>query len=132
MAGKGVTVLATTHYMDEAEYCNMIGMMHRGELIAFASPDDLKDAVKGVLFQVECSQPMEAIQVLDQFSWVKEVSIHGVLLHVLVDQSTREKTLQKALNDNGFEILRMEETIPSLEDVFINFIEEKREALERV
>ena len=132
MAGKGVTVLATTHYMDEAEYCNMIGMMYRGELIAFASPDDLKDAVKGVLFQVECSQPMEAIQVLDQFSWVKEVSIHGVLLHVLVDQSTREKTLQKALNDNGFEILRMEETIPSLEDVFINFIEEKREALERV
>ena len=42
MAGRGVSVLATTHYMDEAEYCNMIGMMHRGELIAYASPDEVE------------------------------------------------------------------------------------------
>ncbi|MBN2045447.1 MAG: ABC transporter ATP-binding protein [Anaerolineales bacterium] len=126
MAGKGVSVLATTHYMDEAEYCNMIGMMHRGEMIAYASPDELKDSLEGILFQVECSQPTEALQILDQFSWTSEVSIHGVLLHVIADKANRLKEIQKSLKNAGIEIYRIEESIPSLEDVFITFIEEKR------
>ena len=84
------------------------------------------------LFQVECSEPMAAMQVLDQIPWVNEVSIHGVLLHVSVDHSDRDSVLRKTLEKNGFEILRMEETIPSLEDVFISLINEKRELNESV
>ena len=129
MAGRGVSVLATTHYMDEAEYCNMIGMMHRGEMIAYASPDELKDSLDGILFQVECSEPTEALQVIGAFDWSQEVSIHGVLLHVIVDRASRSKEIQKSLQKAGIEIYRIEESIPSLEDVFISFIEEKRKAV---
>ena len=60
LAGSGVSVLATTHYMDEAEYCNRVGMMYRGMLIANASPDELKASLPGVLFQLECDRPVEA------------------------------------------------------------------------
>jgi len=130
MAGRGVTVLATTHYMDEADYCNTIGMMYRGKLISFSSPDDLKEAVDGVLFQVECSLPMEAIKLLKEQTWVKEISIHGVLLHVLVDHARRMKAIQRILKNLGVEILRLEQTIPSLEDVFITLINEKRDQSE--
>ncbi|MGD8457740.1 MAG: ABC transporter ATP-binding protein [Anaerolineales bacterium] len=132
LAGKGVSVLATTHYMDEAEYCNMIGMMYRGELIAYASPDDLKGAINGTLFQVECSDPMGAIQVLEQIPWVKDIFIHGVLLHVLVDKPARDKALKKTLLENDISIVRMEENFPSLEDVFITSIEEHREKNQNV
>ena len=130
MAGRGVSVLATTHYMDEAEYCNMIGMMHRGELIAYASPDELKDSLEGVLFQIECSDPTGALEVIDAYDWSHEVSIHGVLLHVIVDKASREKEIRKSLRAAGIEIFRIEESIPSLEDVFITFIEDKRKAAE--
>jgi ABC-2 type transport system ATP-binding protein len=126
MAGKGVSVLATTHYMDEAEYCNMIGMMHRGELIAYASPDELKDSLEGILFQVECNHPNQARELLDEFSWTQEVSIHGVLLHIIADKANRFKDIQKSLKNAGLKITRIEESIPSLEDVFITFIEDKR------
>ncbi len=129
MAGRGVSVLATTHYMDEAEYCNMIGMMHRGELIAYASPDELKNSLEGILFQVECSDPTEALQLINAFDWSLEVSIHGVLLHVIVDKASRSREIQKTLEKAGIEIYRIEESIPSLEDVFISFIEEKRKAV---
>ena len=128
MAGKGVSVLATTHYMDEAEYCNMIGMMHRGELIAYASPDELKHSLEGILFQVESSDPTKALQLIDAYDWSLEVSIHGVLLHVIVDQPSRSRAIQRTLEKAGIEIYRIEESIPSLEDVFISFIEEKRKA----
>ncbi len=130
MAGNGVSVLATTHYMDEAEYCNMIAMMYRGELIAYASPDELRDNIPGVLYQVECDNPTEAMELLKQQPWVYEVSIHGVLLHVMVDDSKREKNLLKTLNNHHIEIIRMEESIPSLEDVFITTIEESRQKVE--
>jgi ABC-2 type transport system ATP-binding protein len=128
MAGRGVSVLATTHYMDEAEYCNMIGMMHRGELIAYASPDELKDSLEGILFQVECSDPTGALDLLSEYPWTQEVSIHGVLLHVITDRASRLKDIQKTLKNAGIRIFRIEESIPSLEDVFITFIEEERKA----
>ena len=130
LAGQGVTVLATTHYMDEAEYCNMIGMMYRGELVSLASPDELKDAINGVLFQVECTDPLAMMDVLKKEDWVEEISIHGVLLHVLVDHEKRERDIQRILRQNQQEIQRLEKTLPSLEDVFITLITEKRELVE--
>lgn len=126
MAGEGVTVLATTHYMDEAEYCNMIGMMHRGRLIALESPDRLKDAMPGVLLQVECDRPMEAVEVLDGQPDIEEVAIHGVLLHVNLAKSGKEKMVERLLKKAGITVHRVEETFPSLEDVFISMIEKNR------
>ena len=88
----------------------------------------LKDSLEGFLFQLECSDPTEALNLLAEYPWTQEVSIHGVLLHVIADKASRLKDIQKALKSAGIEITRIEESIPSLEDVFITFIEDKRKA----
>lgn len=126
MAGRGVSILATTHYMDEAEYCNTIGMMYRGKLIAVASPDTLKQTLPGTLLQVDCEQPARAKSVLSQISGVIDTSIHGAQLHVILDSQKLEKSLTKALSREGVKIHRIERIQPSLEDVFINMVEENR------
>jgi ABC-2 type transport system ATP-binding protein len=126
MAGEGVTILATTQYMDAAEYCNMIGMMHRGQLIALESPDTLKDAMPGVLLQVECDRPMKALEILEGQPDIEEVAIHGVLLHVNLPKSGKERMVERVLTRAGIKVYRIEETFPSLEDVFISMIEKNR------
>ena len=64
LAGQGISVLATTHYMDEADYCNIIAMMYQGEIVAQAGPDEIKDQLPGVLVQIDVDQPMEAQEFL--------------------------------------------------------------------
>jgi len=128
LAGKDVSVLATTHYMDEAEYCNTVGMMYQGKLIANASPDELKDELPGILFQLECNKPVEAERVLDGLSIVVDSSVHGVLVHVVVRRKNDKKKVLSLLENNGIEVVRMEEIEPSLEDVFITMVESSRSA----
>ncbi|MFN2145456.1 MAG: DUF4162 domain-containing protein, partial [Anaerolineales bacterium] len=91
-----------------------------------ASPDELRDNLEGYLFQVECNHPNQARELLDEMDWTYEVSIHGVLLHVIADRASRIKDIQKLLRKADIVITRIEESVPSLEDVFIAFIEEKR------
>ncbi|MEA2008636.1 MAG: ABC transporter ATP-binding protein [Chloroflexota bacterium] len=126
MAGQDVSVLATTHYMDEAEYCNTIGMMYRGRLIALSDPDTLKEDMKGVLFEIECDYPGRADAIFREMSGVLEVTLHGVLLHVTTEKKQMERQLKKELTKAGIEAARIEQVLPSLEDVFISMVEEQR------
>ena len=128
LAGKDVSVLATTHYMDEAEYCNNVGMMYQGKLIANASPDELKDALPGILYQLECNKPVKAEGVLDGLPEVVDSSVHGVLVHVVVQRKKDKNKVLSLLVENGIEVTRMEEIEPSLEDVFITMVESSRSA----
>lgn len=126
LAGKDVSVLATTHYMDEAEYCNTVGMMYQGKLIANASPDELKDDLPGLLFQLECNKPVEAEGVLDGLKEVVDSSVHGVLVHVVVRRKRDKNKVVSLLEKEGIEVHRMVEIEPSLEDVFITMVESSR------
>ena len=126
MAGEGVTVLATTHYMDEAEYCNIVGMMYQGELISLASPDTLRDEIPGLLFQLECDQPAAAEVLLQQIPGVLGVSAHGAQLHVAVQSEQVRPAAESALAQAGISLKHMEPILPSLEDVFIRLVEQKR------
>jgi len=128
LAGKDVSVLATTHYMDEAEYCNTVGMMYQGKLIANASPDELKDDLPGILFQLDCDKPVEAESVLDGLSEVVDSSVHGVLVHVVVRRKKDQNKILTLLENNGIQVERLEEIEPSLEDVFITMVESSRRA----
>lgn len=127
MAGEGVSVLATTHYMDEAEYCNTIGMMWRGKLIALASPDTLKDQMPGVLIQIESEAPDNVMAILEDTKGVLEVSMHGVQLHALLKSPKKIKKISKRLKESGVNFSTIEEIQPSLEDVFITVVEEYRQ-----
>jgi ABC-2 type transport system ATP-binding protein len=123
MASDGTSILATTHYMDEAEFCNTIGMMYQGEMIALASPDKLKDEMEGVLVQISCNQPLQAEEIADTLPGVIDTSIHGVRLHVRLKNENEIRALMRKLEDGGVEVYEIESILPSLEDVFINMVE---------
>ncbi|MGC9520756.1 MAG: ATP-binding cassette domain-containing protein [Anaerolineae bacterium] len=125
LAGQGVSVLATTHYMDEAEFCNVIGMMHRSRLIALSDPDSLKEGVIGVLFEVDCQEPGRAELVLKELPIVQDVAAHGVLLHVQVAAEEQKAELEQTLQSNGIVVERIERILPSLEDIFVSLVDQE-------
>ena len=128
LAGQDVSVLATTHYMDEAEYCNIIGMMYRSKLIALSDPDALRGSIKDTLVEIDCDTPGKAMQSLKEVSGVIEVAMHGALLHVTIEAQTVIKQIEKKLRSEGVVINLIEEILPSLEDVFVSMIKTERQA----
>jgi ABC-2 type transport system ATP-binding protein len=126
MAGSGVSILATTHYMDEAEYCNKVGMMHDGRLIKIASPDSIKEGLNGSLAAIECEPMLQAEQFLREQASVREVSLHGAQLHVLLTSKKEKTSLIKNLKGLGINITQFEFIQPTLEDVFISMIEQQQ------
>jgi len=125
MASEGISILATTHYMDEAEYCNTIGMMYQAQMIALASPDTLKDSMPGVLVQITCDKPLRAEEISDQIPGVMDAAIHGVRLHVTLKDEKQVNNLTSALQTAGIQVTEIETILPSLEDVFINMVESR-------
>ncbi|MAT45279.1 MAG: hypothetical protein CL609_23365 [Anaerolineaceae bacterium] len=125
MAGQGISILATTHYMDEAEYCNTIGMMYQSQLIAVASPDTLKNDLPGVLVQVSCDNPLLGEQIADDLPGVMDAALHGVQLHISIRDEKVFPSLKKAFTQAGIHIENFEFIQPSLEDVFITMVEER-------
>ena len=125
MASRGVTVLATTHYMDEAEYCNSIGMMYNARLIALNDPDTLKESMKGVLLEVECDAPARAEEILHGVDGISSASQHGLILHVTCTNAGIAQVISHALKAQGISVHRIEQVIPSLEDAFVTMVEEE-------
>jgi ABC-2 type transport system ATP-binding protein len=122
----GTTVFVTTHYLDEAEYCNNISLIRAGEIIATGSPQELKlEHIKNPILEVECSDVIGAMELLQKQDWVLETSVFGTLLHISVEEeSNAQKRLKSLLSENGIEIIKAEKIMPSLEDVFIHLVEE--------
>lgn len=121
LANQGTTVIVTTHFMDEAERCNKIAFISGGRLMALDSPDNLKNAVlEGFLVQVRTPNAMEHLAAVESLPYVKECSIHGASLHVLLENESYTATLNKAIN------IEVEPITPSLEDVFIALARKQR------
>jgi ABC-2 type transport system ATP-binding protein len=122
MAGDGVTVFVTTHYMDEAEYCNRLVLIYRGKIVASGSPSELKrDAMKGELLLVEAAPLASAIEALQGATGVEDVAVFGNALHLVVEGAEKAiPAVKKKLEDSGIEVGRVERIRPSLEDVFVS------------
>jgi len=133
MAGEGITLVVTTHYLDEAERCDRIALMHAGRLVAHGSVAELKEVFAGrVLLEVACARPLDAQFALDGEPGILEASVFGTRLHVVVAEEVAGRTLiQTALARGGFTPMSIERIVPSLEDVFIHCIEAE-EAARRV
>lgn len=125
LAGKGVTIFVTTHYMEEAEYCDRIGLIYRGELIASGSPDELKTQhMEDNVIEVVCDRPQDAMGAVEKVRGVKEAALFGRGLHVVVeDADTAVALVTQDLKRDGFHVERAESIVPSLEDVFVSLIE---------
>jgi ABC-2 type transport system ATP-binding protein len=127
LSEKGVTVFVTTHYLDEAEYCNDIRLIHAGRLVAGGSPGELKRKyIKNPILEVESDRVVEALEILQGLPWVIETSIFGTYLHVSVaDEADGRVRVREALAGRGIGVVRIDRIMPSLEDVFIQRIEEE-------
>jgi ABC-2 type transport system ATP-binding protein len=125
MAGEGVTLIVTTHYLDEAERCDRIALMHAGRLVALGTGPELKEVFAGrVLLEVTCPRFLEAQERLEGVEGVLEASVFGTRLHVVVaDAEAGRRAVQERLEKDGNTPLTIERIVPSLEDVFIHLIE---------
>lgn len=125
LSGKGVTIFVTTHYMDEAEYCDRIAFIYRGQLIAIGNPEQLKtDIMQEKVFELICDRPHEAMDDLEGIDAIKESALFGQTLHVVVyDEDAAMRQIPEVLATSGYTVKTIETITPSLEDVFVSLIE---------
>jgi ABC-2 type transport system ATP-binding protein len=124
LAQEGTTLLVTTHYLDEAEYCNDIVLMHAGKIVAQGSPGELKrDVMTGVMVEITCDDPVAAIAVLRVSPVVRETALFAARLHVGLDRPEDVEAVVEALRAAGIAVHGYAQIVPSLEDVFIRLID---------
>jgi ABC-2 type transport system ATP-binding protein len=128
LADRGTAILVTTHYLEEAEQCNRLGLMVAGELVAEGTPRGVKEAQGGHLIEFLVDQPQYAADLLRDTEGRWRVSLFGDRLHVIVDEDAetgKRETIAK-LNEAGVEVRDAYEQPYSLEDVFIVVVEKAR------
>jgi ABC-2 type transport system ATP-binding protein len=127
LRSEGVTVFVTTHYMDEAEYCNRLALIHRGKLIALGTPAELKQrAVEGDLLMVEAAPLGAALDATRRLPDVRDAAVFGNALHVVVGEMMGVEALRAALTSRGLTGVRIRQIRPSLEDAFVALTSQKR------
>jgi ABC-2 type transport system ATP-binding protein len=124
MGERGVTTFVTTHYMDEAEYCDRLALIYEGRIIALGTPSELKlkTIAQGIL-EVECDSLISALDLLKKEPWVSESAVFGDSLHVIGQEGVDpEQEITLLFQKHGIRLNRMERIRPSLEDVFVSLI----------
>ena len=120
LAGNGVTILVTTHYMDEAEYCERVGVMRDGKLLAIGTPTELKKSViTGDVWEVYAHPLERGLQVLAAMDGVQRVGLAGDHLRV-ISSAVRKEAMQSLLSGENIAVEKIESGEPTLEDVFLS------------
>ncbi|MBN1642940.1 MAG: ABC transporter ATP-binding protein [Anaerolineae bacterium] len=138
MAREGVTVLVTTHYMDEAELCQHVGFLSGGKLIALDTPDALKQSeMRGHVLEIDCPESDRAMRVLRAAQEagavpggipLREVALYGAQIHVVVpDAGACAEPVRRLLTEHGIEPRSVNKIVPTLEDVFISSVKARGE-----
>jgi len=115
----GMTVLTTTAYLDEAERCNRVGLMHNGRLISCDTPEALKKQVGQVCYEVRASDNRRARSVLSSIDEISSVEPAGDALHLFASHELAAEAMRERLADEGLDEVEVEKIVPSMEDVFI-------------
>jgi ABC-2 type transport system ATP-binding protein len=126
LSSEGTTILVTTHYLEEAEFCNNIILINAGRLIAEGTSKELKtNYIKDAILEIECDKPVDAMEILQKSDFIDDTSIFGNYLHVSVNKNyTGEKQIRDLLTiSNSIKVIRVDKIVPTLEDVFIHLLE---------
>lgn len=125
LAAEGITVLVTTHYLDEAEHCGRIALMHAGKTIASGSVAELKSVFAGrAILEVSSPRYLTALERLEGEPFVLEAALFGTRLHVVVeDAEDGKRRIGEILDADGLGPVETVRIVPSLEDVFIHSVE---------
>lgn len=127
LAEGGVTILVTTHYMDEAEYCERVGVMREGKLLAMDTPTNLKKTIiTGDVWEVYAHPLERGLEILSAMPGVERVGLAGDHLRVISSQartelsrSVEKDAMQSLLSGEGISVEKIERGEPTLEDVFL-------------
>jgi ABC-2 type transport system ATP-binding protein len=127
LSERGVTVLVSTHYLEEAEYCNDIILMDSGKIIAQGNPRELKENyLSKKIMEVVTDKPVLAMEILEGENFVDETAIFGNKIHVILSPSAgNAEKIKTILSGKGINVISVEEITPTLEDVFIHLLEER-------
>jgi ABC-2 type transport system ATP-binding protein len=128
IASEGTTVLVTTHYMDEAERCHRLAFIFRGELLAVGTPEEVVEARKLMVLEMQVERAVEAAELLRQEPYVDGVSHYGERMRVAVRRdgdADLEQTLRARLSQAGFAVQSVVPSRVSVEDAFVSMVREE-------
>ncbi|HUX62297.1 ABC transporter ATP-binding protein [Sulfuricella sp.] len=124
MSHSGTTVFVTTHYMEEAEYCDELALIYRGKMIAHGKPTELKTLIPEDILEIRVERPFEALERLEASKLAQEVALFGDALHAVVGNAAlATAALSDFLAQQGFAVQSIKQVTPSMEDVFVSLIE---------
>ena len=123
----GITIVMTTPYLDEAERCSRVALMDAGKILMTDTPANLKKVMNGEVIELVCSNIRSSFSLLKKFSLVKEVQAFGDRLNLVVNSSTNDmQTIIHYLKENSIEIIEWRVVKPSLENVFISLLTDRK------
>lgn len=125
LSASGVTVLVTTHYLDEAERCQRVALMHRGRIAALGTVDQVKEVFRDrVIVEIRSEDPVRAMALLDEMPDVDKTSLFGTAVHAILPRSAASRvSLGERLRGAGISVISETTVAPSLEDVFLDVVE---------
>ncbi|HXW06191.1 MAG TPA: ABC transporter ATP-binding protein [Vicinamibacterales bacterium] len=125
LSTEGVTVLVTTHYLDEAERCHRVALIHAGRLAALGSPREVKAVFHGrPIIEIRSDNPVDAMRELDAMEDVEKTSLFGTAVHaVLRGEGVTPAALAGRLRARGLAVRSADRVPPSLEDVFLDVVD---------
>jgi ABC-2 type transport system ATP-binding protein len=125
LSSSNVTVLVTTHYLDEAERCHRVALIHAGRLAIIGTIPEVKQvfATRPIL-EIQADRPVEAMEVLDRMTGIEKTSLFGTAVHaVLASRAVSTDEISRRLAERGLSVTGMAEVAPSLEDVFLDVVD---------
>ena len=126
---EGVTIFVSTAYLDEAERCNRLALLHQGRLLGLGTPDEVKAMMPGALLEVRTAAPRRTASLLRAHLAGASVGLFGDRVHVAVrDTAAAESAIRRLVAAAGFESLAIRPIEPSLEDVFVSVLAAKEAA----
>jgi len=125
LSSEGVTVLVTTHYLEEAEYCNNIILIDAGDIIASGSSKEMKEKyLKNDILEIECENVIAGLELLEKQNFVEETSIFGNNIHISVNKYLEDFNQIYSIMENN-KVKSINKIVPTLEDVFIHILEQR-------
>ena len=125
LSAADVTVLVTTHYLDEAERCHRVALIHAGRLATIGTIPEVKQIFTGrPIVEIRTDRPVDAMQALDGMPEVEKTSLFGTALHaVLRSREVDVAAIAARLRAKGLQVDAMDPVVPSLEDVFLDVVD---------
>jgi ABC-2 type transport system ATP-binding protein len=125
LSASGVTVLVTTHYLDEAERCHRVALIHAGRLATIGTVAEVKGIFASrPIVEIRADRPVDAMSALDAMPEVEKTSLFGTAVHaVLRSKGTSQQQIQSSLNSRGLKVTSVDLVEPSLEDVFLDVVD---------